>query len=95
MNVGIHWTDHGVLSFEWDLNGDGSSYTASYDEIWSPMTYGVLPNQDEFFSNLYTLRFNKTDSYYGGSNGGGTSSGYGLPSTPPRAPLSGPTCSAP
>jgi hypothetical protein len=35
-NVGVEWTDNGVLTLEWDLNGDGNSYTADYKEMWSP-----------------------------------------------------------
>ena len=84
VNIGINWTDNGVLTFEWDLNGDGSSYTADYSEVWSPINYNVLPNMNAYFSNVYLIRYNKDDSYIGGSNGGGTSLGLGLPSTPPR-----------
>ena len=86
-NIGINWTNDGVLTFNWDLNSDGSSYTAAYDEVWSPMTYGVLPNMQKVFSNVYGLRDVTNDAYYGQSNGGGTSTGLGPQTLPPRGAM--------
>ncbi len=87
INIGINWTNDGVLTFNWDLNGDGGSYTAAYDEVWSPMTYGVLPNMPKVFSNVYGLRDGTNDAYYGQSNGGGTSTGLGPQTLPPRGAM--------
>jgi hypothetical protein len=87
VNLGINWTNDGVLTFNWDLNNDGSSYTAAYDEVWSPMTYGVLPTMERFFSNLYGLRDGTNANTYGQSNGGGTSSGLGPQTVPPRGAM--------
>ena len=62
-NVGINWTDNGVLTYEWDLNGDGNSASADRVEEWSPMTANVIPNQNQFFSNVFMLRLNKDDAF--------------------------------
>ncbi len=82
-NVAIQWTDNGIITHEWDANNDGSSYVDDYSEVWSPMTSGALPNQSSYFSNVFMLRYNKDDSFQGGTNGGGTSMGFG-PGNPPR-----------
>lgn len=82
-NVAIQWTDNGVITHEWDANADGSSYTDDYSEIWSPIDDGVLPNMNSYFSNVFMLRYNKDDNFQGGTNGGGTSMGWG-PGNPPR-----------
>ena len=84
VNVAIVWTNDGVLTYNWDLNGDGSSYDANYTEIWSPMSAGILPNTEKFFSNLYALRDLTNNSQYMSASGGGTSIGLGVPSVPPR-----------
>jgi hypothetical protein len=76
-NVAVYWTDNGILTHEWDANADGSSYDDAYAEQWSPLTAGVLPNQNAYFSNVFMLRFNKDDAFVGGTNGGGTSMGSG------------------
>lgn len=82
-NVAIQWADNGIITHEWDANGDGDSYTDNYSEVWSPITGGILPNASSYFSNVFMLRFNKDDSFLGGTNGGGTSMGFG-PGNPPR-----------
>lgn len=82
-NVAIQWTDNGVITHEWDANGDGNSFAEDYSEVWSPIDDAVLPNMNAYFSNVFMLRYNKDDNYLGGSNGGGTSMGYG-PGDPPR-----------
>lgn len=80
-NITIGWTDNGVITHEWDLNGDGSSYADDYGEVWSPMDSGAIPNQGSVLSNVFMLRYDKDDSTVRGS-GGGTSLGYGT-ATPP------------
>ncbi|WP_035614063.1 autotransporter-associated beta strand repeat-containing protein [Haloferula sp. BvORR071] len=81
-NIAIQWTDNGIITHEWDENGDGSSFNDTYSEIWSPMTSGALPNQSSYFSNVFMLRFNKDDNFLGGTNGGGTSMGLGPDDSP-------------
>lgn len=81
-NIHINFTNQGVVTHEWDLNGDGASYVSDRSEAFSCSTVVVNPNN--FFSNLYVYRFNKTDSYFGGANGGGTSHGYGKTADVPR-----------
>jgi len=83
-NIAIDWTDNGILEFEWDLDGDGQSWDASYAEMHSPLNYGILPTPEVYFSNIYMLRFNKDNNYFGSSNGGGTSVGFGHTSGPSR-----------
>jgi autotransporter-associated beta strand protein len=81
-NVAIQWTDNGIITYEWDHNGDGDSNTADDTELWSPLVTGWIPNRNSVFSNVFMLRNNKDDNYLGGTNGGGTSKGYGV-ATPP------------
>lgn len=73
LNIQFNWHDNGVLIFDRDLNQDGASYTPQYDEMMSPMNHNILPNMDQYFSNVYLFRTNKNDNYAGGCNGGGSS----------------------
>ncbi|WP_171037059.1 T9SS type A sorting domain-containing protein [Maribacter algarum] len=81
-NVSLNFTDQGIIEYEWDLNGDGGSYTLNREEYLSAADQVI--NSNSYFSNLFILRHNKTDSYFGGSNGGGSSFGFGQEATPPR-----------
>ena len=73
LNIQLDWHNNGVIVFDWDLNGDGNSYTAEYDELHSPMTHNILPNMQDYFSNVYLFRIDKNDDTYRGCNGGGSS----------------------
>lgn len=75
INVDVRFTDNGILSYEWGFNGDSNSYTADRKEVWSPLDSNVIPDQLNYFSHLFSIRTNKDDSYYGGTNGGGSSRG--------------------
>ncbi len=73
LNIQLDWHNNGVIVFDWDLNGDGNSYTAEYDELHSPMTHNILPNMQDYFSNVYLFRIDKNDDTFRGCNGGGSS----------------------
>ena len=73
LNIKINWHNNDVLEFEWDLNGDGYSWTENSDEMLSPITQNIIPNAERYFSNLYLVRVNKDDEFFGGCNGGGSS----------------------
>ncbi len=73
LNIQLNWHDNGVIEFDWDLNGDGKSYTESRDEVMSPLTYNVLPDAEDYFTNLYLFRIDKNDETVRGCNGGGSS----------------------
>ena len=85
-NIAIDWTDNGVITHDWDYNHDGNSWEPKGEEQWSAMDKQLLPKPNDYFSNLFMIRFNKDDKYIGGSNGGGTSRGFG-PGKPPRGAL--------
>lgn len=81
VNVFIDFTDLGIKEYEWDLDGDSISWESDYSEFYGAMNQ--VPDST-FFSNFVILRENKFDSYFGGSNGGGTSAGFGINDSPPR-----------
>lgn len=81
-NVYLDFTDQGVIEFEWDLDGDGDSYEPDASESYA--LKDAVPNASDYFSNLFMYRVNKTDSYFGGSNGGGSSFGFGELDSAPR-----------
>lgn len=85
INVEVSMVNHGNIEWDWDLDGDGQSYDINQYEALSPIDSGVLVNMDDYFSNLYVLRFNKNDSYHGGSNGAGSSNGWGSSDFPRAA----------
>lgn len=86
INVTVHFVDKGIYEWDWDLNGDSSSYTADYKETKSPVDSGVLTEMDKYFSNLYLIRDEKSDtSIKTGQNGGGSSMGMGSDDFPRAA----------
>lgn len=86
INVDVHFVDKGIYEWDWDLNGDSSSYTVDYKETKSPVDSGVLTEMDEYFSNLYLIRDEKSDSSIKtGQNGGGSSMGMGSEDFPRAA----------
>jgi len=73
LNIQLNWTNNGVIEFDWDLNGDGQSYSQEYDEMHAPMSHNILPNMQDYFTNVYLFRIDKNDETYRGCNGGGSS----------------------
>jgi len=73
LNIHMDWHDNGIIEFEWDLNDDGMIWTDARDELHSPRTHNILPNMEDYFNNLYIVRLNKDDDYFGGCGGGGSS----------------------
>ena len=82
VNVHLEYTDQGIIEYEWDLNGDGQSFSTDGNELLAAANQ--IPNSKDFFSNLFIIRENKDDTYYGGANGGGSSLGFGPFDTLPR-----------
>jgi len=73
LNIHLSWHDNGLIEFDWDLNGDSAIWTDVRDELMSPLTHNILPNAEDYFTNLYMVRLNKDDAYFGGCGGGGSS----------------------
>lgn len=81
-NVSLNFTNQGVIEYDWDLNEDGESYTPDFNEFYA--SADIIPDSSNFFSNLFLLRENKNDEYFGGGNGGGSSIGFGQEDSVPR-----------
>ena len=84
-NVVINYTNQGIITYDWDLNGDNLSYDTKRLEMKSCQT--LIKDTLKYFSNLYILRQHKDDSYIRGTNGSGTSFGFGSKVAPPRFAL--------
>ena len=82
VNVDVTVVDNGEIIFEWDLDGDGQSYEPDGSEVQA--IRDQIVDGESYFTNLIVHRENKDDSYFGGSNGGGTSYGFGPDDNPPR-----------
>jgi len=78
-NIDISFSDNGIIEQEWDTNGNEVSDRDEAEHILS-----LAPNAENYFSNLVVLRQNKDDQYFGGSNGGGSSVGFGSDANLPR-----------
>lgn len=73
LNIALHWTDNGIIRYNWDFNADQNSYTGTMDETWSPLDSNLIPNPAKVHTNLFLIRDRFPDIGGTGQSGGGSS----------------------